>query len=100
MKRRLVSFIEDMVKNIEKIEQFVLSKSPPDFLMIDNFRNQLVQSIETVGESLKKVSTKIKKRYRDISGVVLKKLSVIKNFFEDPAFIQNDINSFEKEKPI
>ncbi|MHA1410294.1 MAG: hypothetical protein ACTSQY_08340 [Candidatus Odinarchaeia archaeon] len=98
MGKKITAFIENMMKTIEKMEQILVPNLSFGGLKYDNIRRQFVENIEIIGEGIKKLSTKIKRKYRDIGKKALEKLLQIKNIFENAFTINSEIEMLNKQK--
>jgi len=66
MKRNYILFIKDILKCIEKIEDFIGNMDFDEFMMDEKTKSAVVREIEVIGEAAKNIPKSIMERYKNI----------------------------------
>ncbi|HDL02354.1 MAG TPA: DUF86 domain-containing protein [Candidatus Pacearchaeota archaeon] len=83
MKKSPLIFIEHILENIEKIEQFSKGISKKDLLEDSEKQYAIIRAIEVIGEAIKNLPLSLTKKYSDIpwKEIVGTRDKLIHNYF-------------------
>lgn len=60
-------FIEDILKSIEKIEEYVGGMSREEFFRVSQVQDAVMRRLEIIGEAAKRVPEDFRSRYSDVA---------------------------------
>lgn len=63
MTREFLDYLEDIIEAMDKIMKFVKNMSYFDFVRDDKTNSAVIRKLEIIGEAVKKIPQKIKKKY-------------------------------------
>ena len=66
MKKEIRIFIEDILKSIEKIEEYVRGMSGEEFFRFSQVQDAVMRRLEIIGEAAKKVPEGFRSKYPEI----------------------------------
>ncbi len=66
MSREYKLYIDDILRSIEKIENYTKNMSYEDFIKSDMSIDAVIRNLEIIGEASKKIPIDIKKRYSEV----------------------------------
>lgn len=66
MKRDITVYLKDILKNMEKAEEFIEDMSYKEFIADEKTKYAIVRCIEIMGEAVKNIPESIRKKYNEV----------------------------------